>query len=135
MGSKSDYLELKNLDHNLGTTTFTKPAAVYVGLFTVLPTDASTGAGPNEVPTAGSTGYLRRVITFGAAAAGAAVQGAQINFPQATAGWGTIVGYGIFDSVTPGAGNLLYWSDTVSKLVSTGDTLSIAAGAISITED
>ncbi len=34
MSAMSDYLELKVLDHVLGTTSYTMPSAVYLGLST-----------------------------------------------------------------------------------------------------
>lgn len=40
--SKSDYLENKLLDHQLGKTSYTMPT-VYVGLFTAAPSDSGGG--------------------------------------------------------------------------------------------
>jgi len=69
-----------------------------------------------------------------AAAAGAKANGADITFVQATADWGTVVAFGIFDAVT--AGNLLYWGAvTPNKAVNSGDTAKFANGDIDITED
>lgn len=133
MGSKSNYLENKVLDHVLGGGDYTRPATVYFGLFTVTPSD--TGGG-TEVST-GS--YARASVTnnatnFPAAASGSKSNGTDIVFPTASGSWGTIVAFGIFDAST--AGNLLYWGDiTPNKLVSTGDTPKFATGDLTITED
>jgi hypothetical protein len=49
MGAASNYLELKLLDHALGTTTYTKPTKVYLDLFTADPGEA--GSFTNEIST------------------------------------------------------------------------------------
>ena len=63
-GSASNYLENKLIDHSLGTTTFTKPTSVYLALYTVSPSDSSSGT----EATGGS--YVRKVITFSASSSG-----------------------------------------------------------------
>ena len=44
MSAMSDYLENKFLDHFLGTTSTSAPAAVYLSLHTTSPTDDGSGA-------------------------------------------------------------------------------------------
>src|SRR3990167_4174500 len=133
MGSKSDFLELELLDHVLGAAAYTAPATVYVALHTADPLDDGSGA---EV-SGGS--YARVAVTnnatnWPAAASGAKAKGAAITFPEATASWGTVTHFGIWDAAT--VGNLLYHGSlTVSKAVTTGDTPSFAVGDIDITED
>jgi hypothetical protein len=105
-GSKSDFLELELLDHVLGNAAYTAPGTIHVALFTAAPTDAGGGT---EV-TGGS--YARVAVTnnatnFPAASGGLKQNGTAITFPQATADWGTIVAFGLFDAST--SGNLLYW--------------------------
>jgi hypothetical protein len=129
-GSKSDYAEAKVLDHLTGKASFTMPTA-YVGLYTATPSDAGGGT---EV----SGGSYARVETAGtdwaAASGGATSNAAAITFPEATANWGTVKQFGLFDDAS--AGNLLYWGDlTASKPIYTGDTASFAIGEIDITED
>ena len=134
-GSKSDYLELKVLDGVLGGPDFTRPGTVYVGLFTVTPADAGGGT---EVATGA---YARAAVTnnstnFPAASGTTAVKanGTAITFPRATASWGTVVAFGVFDAAS--AGNLLYWGPLgTSRLVSIDDTPSFAIGALTFTED
>lgn len=127
MASKSDYLENKVLDHVLRNTALTSPTTVYVGLHTVAPTDSTGGT---EV-SGGS--YARQSVAFDAASGGATANTSLITFPTATASWGTVVGFGIFDAET--AGNLLYWGTITSQVVADTNTVTIAAGAIDITED
>jgi hypothetical protein len=133
-GAASDYLELKLLDHALGTTTFTKPTTVYVALFTADPTDP--GSYTNEIATTGSTAYARQSITFSAASSGSAVSNATVTFPTATATWGTVSHMAIVDGATRGAGNVLFYGPvTTSKLIETGDTFQITSGNVTISLD
>lgn len=131
MSAASNYLELKLLDHALGTTTFTKPTNVYVGLHTGSPLDTNLGA--NEISTT-STGYGRKVAAFAAAASGAASTNATITFDAATANWGTITHISIYDAAT--VGNLLFHGAvTTSKTIETGDTFQISSGNLTISLD
>jgi hypothetical protein len=125
-GNLSDYLENKLIDHFLGTTTFTKPSAVYVALFTVAPNDAGGGT---EV-TGGS--YARQTATFTAAASGATSNDSNIDFTNMPAA--TTVAIGIYDALT--SGNLLLWGTlTANKTTDAGDTLRIATGDLDISID
>ena len=128
MAGKSDYLELKILEHVLKNTAYTSPTTVYCGLYTAAPTDAGGGT---EV-SGGS--YARTAITFGAAASGAIANSSPVNFPTPSASWGACTHFGIFDAST--AGNLLYWgalAQTETPL--TGNTVTFPTGDIDVTED
>jgi hypothetical protein len=126
-GSKSDYLENKVLDHALGTTSFTMPADVYVGLYTVAPTDSGGGT---EVS---GNGYAREIATFSAASGGATSNDSDITFDTPTNTWGTVVAFGLFDALT--TGNLLYWGDlTANKTINSGDTVKFLTGDLDISE-
>lgn len=135
MASLSDYAENKILDHVNGKTSFTMPAAVYMALLTVLPTDASTGATLTE---ATYTGYARKAIAaadWNAAASGIATNANAITFAACTGGSSTIIGFAIVDSAS-GAGNVLYWGTITSKVIDTSNTPpSVAAGGLSISLD
>lgn len=96
------------LNHITGKTTiFTMPTA-YVGLFTAIGTDAGTGF---TEPSGG--GYARVSTAAGdwnsaTGSAPSSISNANpINFPTATANWGNIIGFGLYDAST--AGNLLAW--------------------------
>lgn len=125
-GNLTNYLENKLIDHFLGTTTYTKPAAVYVGLFTVSPGEAGGGT---EV-TGGS--YARQAATFSAASSGATSNSANIDFAGMPAA--TTVAIGIFDASTSG-NMLLYGTLTTNKTTDAGDTLRIATGDLDISID
>ena len=132
-GSKSNYLEDKLNDHVLGNTSYSAPATTYIALYTAAPSD--TGGG-TEV-TGGS--YARASVTNNTtnwpnSSGGSKSNGTAINFTTASANWGTVVAFGIFDAST--SGNLLYWADlTTSKAINTGDTATFAIGQITVTED
>lgn len=132
-GSKSNFLEDEILDHVLGNAAYTAPATVYIALYTAAPTDAGGGT---EV-SGGS--YVRLSVTnnatnWPASSGGAKANGTDFTFATATANWGTVAAFGIFDAVT--AGNLLYWADlAVSKAVNSGDTAKFATGDLDVTED
>ncbi|HWO72743.1 MAG TPA: hypothetical protein VNN21_04225, partial [Dehalococcoidia bacterium] len=67
-----------------------------------------------------------------AASGGAKSNGAAITFPQATANWGTVVAFGIFDAST--GGNLIAWADLMSSVaVNSGQTAQFAVGDLDIT--
>jgi hypothetical protein len=118
-----------------GWTNVLRPAGTYIGLFTVAPTDAGGGT---EV-TGGS--YARVAVSqidgswalpTGSPAATSNV--GAIQFPQASADWGTVVAWGLFDAST--AGNLLMWSAlTANRSVPNGATASFSAGSLSVTLD
>ena len=126
MSEFSNYLENALINAVLRNTTYTSPATVYVSLWTTDPTDAGSGT---EV-SGGS--YARTAVTFGAPSNGVTTNSAAVEFPQATASWGTIAYFGINDAST--SGNLLYHSPvTTSKTIDTGDIFKFASGSISVT--
>jgi len=130
MAGFTDYSEDLVLDWLLTAGAATRPTAWYVALYTVAPTD--TGGG-TEV-SGGS--YTREAITFSVSGTSpaTATNSADIEFPEATANWGTVVAAGVFDAST--GGNLLAYSNlTTSKAVSTGDVLRFNTGALDITLD
>lgn len=122
----STYLENALINATLRNTSYTSVATVYVGLHTADPTDAGTGT---EV-LGGS--YARTAVTFGAPSDGVSTNSAAVEFPQATANWGTVSHIGIWDASS--SGNLLYHTalDT-SKTIETGDIFKIASGSLSVT--
>ena len=123
MAEMSDYLENKILDYVLRDTADWAPTAVYLALHTADPVDAGSGA---EVDVA------RQQIEFDAAHATTGVtQNTNIEtFTSMPAV--TVTHIGIWDHVS--AGNLLFHTAVdASKAVASGDTITVAAGAITIT--
>jgi hypothetical protein len=111
----------------LRATALTAPATVYVALFTADPTDANATAG--EV-TGGA--YARQTIAFSAPTNGVFTNSGIVTFPTATANWGTITHFAIYDAAT--VGNLLvYGVLSTPKQVLSGDVFKFNASGISIT--
>ena len=121
----TDYLENKLLAHTFSNTAYTSPSTVYVALYTVAPTDSTTGT---EV-TGG--GYVRQSASFTTTASDT-TNASAIEWPTATAGYGTVVAVAVLDASS--SGNMLAFAalDT-NKTISTGDVFRIPAGDLDIT--
>lgn len=133
MSALSDYLELKLLDHVLGTAAFTKPANVYLSLHTSDPGESGTGG---EV----SGGSYARVALVNnstnfppCATTGEPVKsnGSTISFPTATASWGTVTHWALYDA-SSGGNMLFHGAFATSRVVSSGKTPKVASGALTI---
>lgn len=135
MGSLTDYSENKILDHQFRNTTYTQPAVVYSALFTVIPSDTTGGT---EV-TQATSGYTRVATTFvtaGLTANGRTSNLAAVNFTTVAGGATlTIVGWGLMDTNTFGAGNLLCWATVTSTVLNVGDQATFPAANIVLTLD
>lgn len=145
MAAMSDYLENKLIDHCFRGVSFTAPAALHVALYTVAPTDTGggtevTGGSYARVSVAPST--TNWAATNGAGTTtnpssgtgGTTSNNGVVTFATPTAGWGTVVAFGIFDAST--AGNLLWYGTlTTSKTINTGDTVTFPAAALSVQID
>ena len=128
MAGFSDYLEDKVLDHVFGGNAYTAPSTLYVALYTVAPSD--TGGGTEVSGGA----YARQTATFSVSGTDptTASNTAAIEYPTATADYGTVVAVGVFDALT--SGNLLAYANlTASKVVSSGDIFRFNTGDLDIT--
>ena len=83
MSAMSDYLENKILDHVLGTTAYTAPSTVYIGLATASIADDNSGT---ELT---GNNYSRVSASFDDAASGTTDICAAIEFAAATGSWGS----------------------------------------------
>lgn len=104
----SDFHGRKVIDYTTGKTAMPTLPTVYVALFTAVGADDGTGF--TEV----SGGSYARKGTAGSdwnAASGSApastTNAAALTFPVATADWGTVIAFGLYDA--PTGGNLLAW--------------------------
>jgi hypothetical protein len=133
MAAKTTYCMNRVLDRvlkNNAEFSYSFPATVYAGLFTASPT--ITGSLTNEV-SGGS--YARQAITWATISAGSVANSVAVTFPTAGAAWGTITYVGIMDVVTLATGNMLYFGQLgTSKTVGTGDQVSFAISALTVTE-
>jgi hypothetical protein len=136
--SFTNYLEEKLLKHVLTNTAYTAPATVYVGLFTAAP--GETGGG-TEV-SGGAYARQAGAFTVTAGNPSEAVTSAAIEFPAASASWGTVTYAGVFDAAT--GGNLLCFAEltdpatfttALPKTITTGDVLRINAGNLKVRLD
>ena len=105
----------------------TRPTSWYIALFTAAP--GETGGG-TEV-SGGS--YARTSATF-TVSGNTASNSANIEFPAATASWGTVTHAAIFDA-SSGGNQIAYATLTASKTIDSGDILRFPAGDIDVTLD
>lgn len=105
----------------------TRPTSWHVALFTSNPDEDASGT---EVS---GGAYARQSATF-TVSGNTASNSAALEYPTATAGYGTVTHVGVFDAST--AGNLIaYAALTTSKTIDTGDVFRIPAGDLDITLD
>lgn len=136
MSAFTNYLEEEILKHIFRTGSFTKPAALYVGLMTAV-SDGEAGT----VTEVSGGGYARVAVAPGDANWDAAVGGNgttgntnAITFPNATGDWGIVTHFGIWDADT--AGNLLvYAALSTPRNITSGSTPEFAAGALTVQID
>ena len=129
----SNYAELKILDHMLGTTTWTKPTAVYMALGTdTTPSDTTF----TEL-TVDTYGYARQAVAFDAAASGAANNTAIITFgPCSGTTWGTVKSFALYDNDGSPSGNMICYGSLSSPVtIDVADRLEFAAGAVVVNLD
>lgn len=132
--AKSDYLEGALQDHTFGIASYTAPATLYIALSTADPTDAGSGLAE---PSGGA--YARASVTNNGTnwtrSAGQISNANVISYAQATAGWGDISHFAIFDALT--GGNMLYYGAITGGAVTinTNDTPEWGVGTLTVTED
>lgn len=127
--SLSNTFETTVLTWLLTNSAATRPTAWYVALFTSNPAEDASGT---EVSTSG-TAYARQSVTF-SVSGNTASNTAAIEFPTATASYGTVTHVGVFDASS--GGNLIaYAALTTSKAIDTGDVMRIPASDLDVTMD
>ena len=127
MTAKSDYLKTQILNHMANNIAYSSPTAMYLAAYTVAPTDAGGGT---EVS---GGAYVRQAVSWGAESGGQVVNDADVIFPTATASWGTVLHYGLFDAAS--GGNLLYHTPLgASQAIGIGDILRVPTGQLTLSE-
>ena len=127
--SFSNTFETHVLNYVFTSTSVTRPTAWYLALFTSNPAEDASGT---EVSTSG-TAYARQSATF-TVSGNTASNSAAIEFPTATASYGTVTHVGVFDAST--GGNLIAYSAlSTSKAVGTGDVFRVPSGDFDLTLD
>ena len=125
--SASNYLENALLNATLANVSYTTPATVYTALYSVAPTDSTSGT-----ELAGS-GYAR-VSTAFSVSSGVATNTGNVTFGPASADWVTAVAWSIADAAS--AGNILYYGPlSTAQTVLNGNSLTFGIGNVSVTMD
>lgn len=142
MAAATDYLENRLVDWLLRGQSFTPPSTTYVALFTTATTDAGggtevSGGGYARVAIASSLTNWAGTQAPGSTTASSGTGGQTSNnntitFPQATANWGTITHFALFDAST-GGNMLIHGALTQSKQIDAGDQLVIDPAQLTIT--
>lgn len=135
----SDYTENGVLNQIFNGDAFVVPGR-FLALFTSangLEENNITGA--DEVSATG-TGYIRVNVTanggFTTSTTGTLSNAQEFDFPIATADWTTITHAAIIDTVSNGTGNVLCWGPLVNpRVIYTGDSIRVPAGAFTVTLD
>lgn len=129
MTAMSDFLEDSVLDLVLRGVPYSGGSNIYAALYTTPTTDSGGG-----VEVVGG-GYSRvQVAAFDPPASGQTSNSAPVSFNSATAGWGTVTHFALYDD--PATGNLLYHGAlTVPRTVNAGDTFVFPPGNITISHD
>jgi len=127
--SFSNTYETNVLTWAFTATSVTRPTAWYIALFTTDPAEDASGT---EVSASG-TAYARQSASF-TVSGNTASNSAAIEFPTATATYGTVTHVGVYDALT--GGNLIaYAALTTSKAIDTGDVLRLPLGELNVTLD
>ena len=127
--SFSNFLETEILDHVFAGAAYTAPGTHYLALYTAAP--GETGGG-TEVTTSG-TAYARQSVAF-TTTGNTTSNSAAVEYPTATANFGTVTHVGVFDAST--GGNLMaYATLSSSKNIETGDVFRVPTGDLDITLD
>lgn len=126
MAALSDYAENLLANFLCNAQTATRPSARYLALFSAAPSDAGGGT---EVT---GSGYARQAITFGAASGGQVANTSTHTFTASGGNWGTITHFAVFDALTTG-NMLFYGAATTPRTINDGESLTVAADAVTLT--
>ena len=123
--SFTNYLETEILDHVFAGAAYTAPSTKYLALFTGAP--GETGGG-TEVS---GGGYARQTVAF-TTSGNTTSNNAAVEFPTATANYGTVTHVGVYDASS--SGNLMaYAALSSNKTIETGDVFRVPSGDLDIT--
>ncbi len=127
--SFSNTFETHVLNYVFTATSVTRPTAWYLALFTSNPAEDASGT---EVSTSG-TAYARQSAAF-TVSGNTASNSSAIEFPTATASYGTVTHVGVFTASTSGT-LIAYAALSSSKAIDTGDVFRVPSGDLDITLD
>lgn len=131
MPHATNYLESKILNHLLVGVSYARPTHLYIGLSTADPTEGATGIAE---PVGGAYGRVEYDNWSTSSGGSNVVNNAAIEFPEATASWGTINYFFIADASS--GGNILFYNAlTTPKVVNSGEIPRFKAGDLVIGAD
>lgn len=110
----------------------------YVALLTAAPSDTTTMVTMTEVTTPGLNGYARQACTWSAPAGDPSSTGntALLTFGPFSADLGNVTHLALVSASTGTAGDFIwYWAADIAKDPATGDSITIAIGALTMTAD
>ena len=124
--SFSNYLETEILDHVFAGAAYTAPSTKYLALFTAV-ADGEAGS----VTEVSGGGYARQTVAF-TTSGNTTSNNAAVEFPTATANYGTVTHVGVYDASS--SGNLMADASlSSSKTIETGDVFRVPSGDLDIT--
>lgn len=133
-GYASNYLANIVLDFAFRNQAFSQPT-IYVALCTSVIVDADTGITIVDIleDTTGAQGYARVAhSSWNAASGGALDNNGVITFGPPTGDWGNVTACAIVDSITVGAGNLLFYDNSLDDNPDDGDTVTFPSGDLNV---
>ena len=126
MAAMSSWLEEAILHQVLRGINYSGNSTIYAALFL---TTTDNGGG---VEVSGN-GYSRSLVgDFGQPVNGFSSNTTQVTFGPATASWGTITHFALYDGTSPSSKRLFHGKLTVPKLIEIGDTFVFPVGNITI---
>ncbi len=128
-GSFGNTLENQILDHVLKVAPLAVDTNLYLALYTVAPTDAGGGT------ELSGNGYARVVCnSWDPTVGGNSANAIQVLFPEATADWGTVVAFAVWNALS--GGTFKMWADlTVNRTILDKDSAKFNIGELIITLD
>lgn len=125
MSNLTNFSENQLLVWQLTNGAATRPTAWFVGVGT-----GHTDTGLTSEPS--GNGYARQAVSFSVTNDAATNSALLVFGPCATASWGSVASVAVFDAAT--GGNCL-WSGALAaaRTVDVGDSLTVAASALSLT--
>lgn len=125
MSDMSSYLGDKLLNWIKGTAFGTAPTTVYAALY-----NGDPDSGGTEVT--GTVGLTRQAVSWGAVSSRSVSSNADITFGTAS-GSATATFVVLYDSSTSGAGNQLSKKSISSASITSGETVTISSGNLTLT--
>ena len=124
--SFSNFLETEILDHVFAGSAYTAPSTKYLALFTAV-ADGEAGS----VTEVSGGGYARQTVAF-TTSGNTTSNNAAVEYPTATANYGTVTHVAVFDAST--SGNMMaYAALSSNKIIETGDVFRVPSGDLDIT--